>query len=1095
MERERKRKAVKTAIPLTLILISTMTFINIIPVNAWISKLNPDLDWSCNFSGGTWPSQFEEWNKVITAPVVVNLNDDNLDGFIDEQDVPDILCITYKGVREYRSNGILRAIKGCAERGCGGTDDLFAVTADAYQDPACRVMPVSQIAVADIDNDGEPEILVQGERDALGQFPLICFDNEGNLKSSWPTNPVSLPNLLGTSATWGIVIADLTGFTNRGGPDGFPEIIAGGRVYDNTGSLLWSFQAGRDFGGVRGLSMPCVADIDLRGPPEVVAGPCIYSNTGALIWDAPRVPDGIPAVANFDGDVWPEVVVVTDGAVYLLEPFSRTREWPFPVTLTGGRGGPPVIADFDSNRAGPEIGVAGLSSYDRIDADGNIYATTTIDDSTSGVTSSCAFDFEYDGCPEIVYSDETSWYILDGSSDTIHSAISLSSFTTFEMPVVADIDTDGRAEVVVPACDNPDNRPAGTDHGIFVYCNIWWPHARCIWNEHPYHITNINGDATVPQYETQNWLYYNNYRCQQTMGYCKLAAGSAGGEVYAFDYEGPLWDHTPGSPVVSVAMDNEGKYIVAGTRAAASGQLYIYEHLGPPHMLSTTLPPISTSYNGGTRGTESKSVDVKYSGASRDHIVAAATDEGLYLFTPALSQIWHYYDGSPETIVRISQDGNHIVCADYNTGLVHYFSHLSNNQPGWQSNDGTPVWSWQWPPIGHPWVFWVAISGDGHWVAVSGWYPDCVVLLDAREELASRRVVWAHLLAKGGYVRVDMPCSGESVVSANDDPTDTVGVDLLYFDKLGGTSGFSWDSDDDEPEWEFWPGPSQNVDDDFYSVAISGNGGVVAVGGTNPGDPDWDQQHVYFLDRGGSFLRKVPLYRGFDYRVQSIDLTFTGKRGVVGDFSGEIWFVSKDEDRALWHMAYTADPIHSVAISKIEPCMSDDLRPNIQVTDTQPHKTVVPQDSQIKANVTVTNTGDSNETTELSAYIMNGQEISGATILINLTRRETKTVTLSLNTTSLPKGNYTLFAQASIVPNEINVYDNTYTDGIIKIVMPGDINADGKVDMKDIYLVIKAFGSYPSHPRWNPNTDINNDNKIDMKDVYIIVKNFGKTDP
>jgi hypothetical protein len=57
----------------------------------------------------------------------------------------------------------------------------------------------------------------------------------------------------------------------------------------------------------------------------------------------------------------------------------------------------------------------------------------------------------------------------------------------------------------------------------------------------------------------------------------------------------------------------------------------------------------------------------------------------------------------------------------------------------------------------------------------------------------------------------------------------------------------------------------------------------------------------------------------------------------------------------------------------------------------------------------------------------------------------------------------------------------------------GDFNYDGKVDMKDIGRVAKAFGSYPDHPRWNPVCDTNADNKIDMKDVVITAKGFGWT--
>ena len=55
----------------------------------------------------------------------------------------------------------------------------------------------------------------------------------------------------------------------------------------------------------------------------------------------------------------------------------------------------------------------------------------------------------------------------------------------------------------------------------------------------------------------------------------------------------------------------------------------------------------------------------------------------------------------------------------------------------------------------------------------------------------------------------------------------------------------------------------------------------------------------------------------------------------------------------------------------------------------------------------------------------------------------------------------------------------------------GDVNSDGKVDIKDVALVSDTFGEFPGRPRWNPECDVNGDGKIDTKDVAIVSKNFG----
>jgi hypothetical protein len=57
----------------------------------------------------------------------------------------------------------------------------------------------------------------------------------------------------------------------------------------------------------------------------------------------------------------------------------------------------------------------------------------------------------------------------------------------------------------------------------------------------------------------------------------------------------------------------------------------------------------------------------------------------------------------------------------------------------------------------------------------------------------------------------------------------------------------------------------------------------------------------------------------------------------------------------------------------------------------------------------------------------------------------------------------------------------------------GDLNGDGLVDVKDIAMVGKAFGSGPSDANWMSQADLNQDSRIDIRDVALIAKNFGKT--
>lgn len=63
----------------------------------------------------------------------------------------------------------------------------------------------------------------------------------------------------------------------------------------------------------------------------------------------------------------------------------------------------------------------------------------------------------------------------------------------------------------------------------------------------------------------------------------------------------------------------------------------------------------------------------------------------------------------------------------------------------------------------------------------------------------------------------------------------------------------------------------------------------------------------------------------------------------------------------------------------------------------------------------------------------------------------------------------------------------------IRLTLPGDLTGDRKVDVKDVALVAKAFGSAPGWSRWNPLADLDHNYKIDVKDVAFVAKNYGKT--
>ena len=59
------------------------------------------------------------------------------------------------------------------------------------------------------------------------------------------------------------------------------------------------------------------------------------------------------------------------------------------------------------------------------------------------------------------------------------------------------------------------------------------------------------------------------------------------------------------------------------------------------------------------------------------------------------------------------------------------------------------------------------------------------------------------------------------------------------------------------------------------------------------------------------------------------------------------------------------------------------------------------------------------------------------------------------------------------------------------ITIPEDINIDFTVNLKDLAIVARAFGTTPVSLTWNPDADINNDGRINLKDIALVARNFG----
>jgi len=151
----------------------------------------------------------------------------------------------------------------------------------------------------------------------------------------------------------------------------------------------------------------------------------------------------------------------------------------------------------------------------------------------------------------------------------------------------------------------------------------------------------------------------------------------------------------------------------------------------------------------------------------------------------------------------------------------------------------------------------------------------------------------------------------------------------------------------------------------------------------------------------------------------------------------------------------------------------------------------VSQGYTAKVNVTVLNEGDYTESFTVTTYA--NSTIIGTQMVNDLVPAAQVTLAFIWDTTGFAWGNYTVSAYAWPVPGEVDTVDNTYVNGVVKVVIPGDVNGDDIVDIFDCVAVALAFGATPTSPNWNPNADINNDHLIDIFDIVIVALHFGET--
>jgi len=450
------------------------------------------------------------WDKgnIMMAPIVIELDDDNCDNVVDERDIPEMVFTTFDG-GDYNHNGTLWAISIVG----GQVIDKWS-----YKPSTDAIHPGRSIAAGNIDGVPGNEIVVCTD---TGKVRAVKSDGSPLWTSE--AGGCFMPN-----------IGDLDG-------DGAPEIAVQGRILNGADGTTKAPLNPAASGPV------VLSDMDADGLLDIVSHVGIWGGDGqqkatsglagsyVAIGDFDK--DGVPEVASINKpnhtlSVWhydanePTGVAVLRTGIDINGTFPNTCPVGSSGYTTGG--GPPTIADFNGDGT-PDVAVAGGIGYAVIDGtkilDTSVPANETnlwlkqTRDCSSSATGSSVFDFEGDGKAEVVYSDEQYLRVYDGTNGDVLFEECNTTGTLYEFPLVADVDNDSTADLIVIAnnyssitCPKDGSKQIGLR--VFGDNTGQWVRTRRIWNQHPYHVTNVEEDGTIPMHEQPNWTQprLNNFR-------------------------------------------------------------------------------------------------------------------------------------------------------------------------------------------------------------------------------------------------------------------------------------------------------------------------------------------------------------------------------------------------------------------------------------------------------------------------------------------------------------------------------------------------------------------------------------------------------